>query len=234
MRKSSKTSGQRQSSDRVAVVLRELTERIASGRIPAGGGLPSEGELARAFDVSRTVIREAMRGLRAQGLVEVSRGRTPRVKPPDAQAAVASLELLLRRNQATLLQLAEVRQPLESEIAALAAARANDVHLLQLQRALDDLATRPTIDERVEADVRFHRILAEATGNPVFVLLLETLAELLRESRRKTLAYSGVEYAAAGHRPILAAVAAHDPERARAAMDQHLQLAARDLHEMGG
>lgn len=214
-------------------VLNRLTEHIVNGDFGADGSLPSQGELALSLGVSRTVIREAMRGLCAQGLVEVSQGCAPRVKPPDSQPAVASLRLLLRRNKATLLHLAEVRQSVEGEIAALAAERANAEHLRQLDRAVQDLAAAAQLDDRIEADVRFHRILAEATGNPVFVLLLETLADFLRESRQRTLAYSGVEQALVGHRAILEAVRSCDPAKAREAMQNHLRLAARDLQSLG-
>ncbi len=219
--------------DMVATVLDRLTEHIVKGDFDVTGLLPSEGELAVSFGVSRTVVREAMRSLRAQGLVEASQGRPARVKPPDAKATVASLKLLLRRNKATLLHLVEVRQPVEGEIAALAAERANDEHLRQLERAVYDLAAASELAARIEADVRFHRVLGEATGNPVFVLLLETLAEFMRESRQSTLVYSGVERALAGHRAVLAAVRSRDAVQARAAMQEHLRLAARDLQNVG-
>jgi DNA-binding FadR family transcriptional regulator len=218
-----------ESPDMVTTVLERLTNHIVDGDFDADGVLPSEGDLAKSFGVSRTVIRESMRSLRAQGLVEVSRGRAPRVKPPDSKPTVASLRLLLRRNKATLLHLVEVRQPVEGEIAALAAERANAEHVRQLERAVHDLAAASQLEARIEADVRFHRILAEATGNPVFVLLLETLADFLRESRQRTLAYSGMERALAGHRAILDAVRSRDPVKAREAIHEHLDLAARDL-----
>ncbi len=219
-------------SDLAQKVLRRLTDHIVMGEFDPGGLLPSQGELAMSFGVSRTVIREAMRGLCAQGLAEVSQGRPPRVKPPDSTAAVASLRLLLRRNSATLLHVVEVRQTLECRIASLAAELANDEHLRQLERALHDLAAASPLEARIEADIRFHRILAEATGNPVFVLLLETMAEFMQESRQRTLAYSGVEQALVGHRAIFAAVRDHDPIKAREAMQEHLRLAARDLQSL--
>jgi GntR family transcriptional regulator, transcriptional repressor for pyruvate dehydrogenase complex len=217
----------------VVTVLDRLTEHIVRGDFDSYGLLPAEGDLARSFGVSRTVIREAMRSLRAQGLVGVSRGRAPRVKPPDSKATVARLELLLRRNKATYVHLVEVRQPLETETAALAAERANGEHLRQLERAVQDLASTSALEDRIEADVRFHRVLGEATGNPVFVLLLETLADFLRESRQKTLVFSGVEQALAGHRAVLDAVRERDPVQARQAMREHLRLAARDLESLG-
>jgi DNA-binding FadR family transcriptional regulator len=72
-------------------------------------------------------------------------------------------------------------------------------------------------------------VLAEASGNLVFGLLLETLAGLLRESRRQTIAQSGAEIALAGHRAVLAAVQRKDAIAAREAMLEHLSLAERDL-----
>jgi GntR family transcriptional repressor for pyruvate dehydrogenase complex len=218
--------------DMVATVLERLINEIISGQFAPGTALPPEGELAKSHGVSRTVIREAMRGLRAHGLAEMSQGKPARVRPPDPKAVIASLEMLLRRNRASLLNLVEVRRPLESEIAALAAERSNDEHLRQLEHAIHELAAAPTLEQRIEADVKFHRILGEATGNPVFVLLLETLAGFLRESREQTLAYSGVEVALKGHRAVFEAIRLRDSDKARGAMLEHLCLATRDLHQL--
>jgi len=218
--------------DLVASVTSQLTERIVAGDFESGGTLPPEGELATSYGVSRTVIREAMRGLRAHGLVEISQGRLPRVRPPDPKAAIASLEMLLRRNQASLLHLVEARRPLESEIAALAAERATSEQHRQLEQAVHELAAARKVNQRIEADVKFHHILAEATGNPVFVLLLETLEGFLRESRKNTLVYSGLEVALQGHRAVFQAVQARKPDQARGAMLEHLLMATRDLNQL--
>ena len=215
--------------DMVAAVLEQLGEQIMNGGFGPDGVLPPEGTLAETFGVSRTVIREAMRTLRAQGLVEVSQGRAPRVKPAGPEAAIASLELLLRRSEGSLLHLLEARRPIESEIARLAAERATPEQIEQLEQENLRLRQASSLDERVEADVQFHRLLAESAGNPVFGLLLETIAGLLRESRRQTIAQSGIEIAAAGHTAILEAVRRHDGNRAKDAMLEHLQLAERDL-----
>jgi GntR family transcriptional repressor for pyruvate dehydrogenase complex len=215
--------------DMVAAVLANLSERIIAGSFGADGCLPPEGELASTYGVSRTVIREAMRSLRAQGLVEVAQGRLPRVKPPAPETAIASLETLLRRSNGSLLHLLETRRPLEGEIAALAAERATPAHLDELQAAINAQQEAPTLEGQIEADLRFHRVLAEATGNPIFGLLLETLAGLMRNSRQQTLAQSGVAVALQGHRAILKALRARNGTAARAAMLEHLRLAERDL-----
>jgi DNA-binding FadR family transcriptional regulator len=222
------------SPDRVVTVVDRLTEAIVMGDFDENRVLPSEGDLASSFGVSRTVVREAMRSLRAQGLVEASKGRVARVKPPDSQATVASLRLLLRRNKASLLHLLEVRQHLEGDIAAMAALRANEVHLRQLEKAVNELDATSPLAARVEADMQFHRILGEATGNPVFVLLIETLAEFTQELYHRTLDPSGVEYARAGHRAILKAVRNRDAVKAHKAMRDHLQTAARYLQAKSG
>ncbi len=214
---------------RTANIVQRITDEIVNGVLLAGAELPGEGTLAKSYGVSRTVMREAMRMLRGYGLIDMTQGKPPRVKPPDLESAVFGIELLLRRNRASLLNLVEARRPLEAEIAALAAVRANDEHARQLEHSIYALATASTLAERVEADVAFHRILAEATGNPVFVLLLKALAGFLQESRQKTLSYSGAELAIKGHRAILTAVRAHDAEAARAAMFKHLFSAERDL-----
>jgi GntR family transcriptional repressor for pyruvate dehydrogenase complex len=216
-------------SDRVSQVFRQLSHQITAGHFGNDGALPPEGALAETFGVSRTVIREAMRTLRAQGLVEVSQGKLPRVKPANSEATIASLALLLRRSEGTLLHLVEARRPLESEIALLAAERGQPADFDRLQQTIDRLTTAPTLDERVDADVQFHRILAESSGNPVFCLMLETISGLLCESRRKTIAQSGIEIAAAGHRAVLDALRRRDGAAAKAAMLEHLKLAEQDL-----
>jgi GntR family transcriptional repressor for pyruvate dehydrogenase complex len=165
----------------VAGVVESLRQRILAGVFDAAEPLPSEAKLGQLLGVSRTVIREAMRILGGQGLVEVSQGRRPRIRPADSQAVVDSVSTFLQRQDHTPLDLIEVRRPLETAIAALAAERATPRHLEQLEQALAELQTVHGLSEQVAADMRFHDLLAEATGNPVFQLLLKTLASLMRE-----------------------------------------------------
>jgi GntR family transcriptional repressor for pyruvate dehydrogenase complex len=174
-----------------------------------------------------------MRTLQAQGLVEVSQGRRPRVRPADPQTAIESLQTFLQRGEHSLLQLLEVRRPLETEIAALAARRASDSHIALMEEANRELAKAQTLEEQVAADMRFHDLLAEATGNLVFPLLLTALAGLMRQSRQRTIARVGTERALIGHRAVLAAVKSHDPGRARTAMIEHLRMAEEDLRDPG-
>lgn len=215
--------------DLVAQVIDHLRKGIVSGSYAAGMSLPSEGSMADSLAVSRTVIREAMRSLRSQGLIVMGQGARPRVAEVDLRPAVESLELLLKRSRTTLLQLTEVRRPLESTIARLAAERATVAQTASLQAAIADLEQATTLADRVDADIRFHHLLAEATGNPVFSVLLQTLGGLLVASRRRTIRAAGPKPAIVGHRQILAAVQRHDAKAAENAMRRHLDWAEEDI-----
>jgi len=142
---------------------------------------------------------------------------------------VETLGALLARGENSLLRLVEVRRPLETEIASLAAERAAPGDVAALEEAIREMLSAGSMEARVEADLRFHDRLAAATGNPVFQILLATMAELMHRSRRQTLARSGVDAAVEGHRAVLAAVARHDPQAARQTMLDHLAKAERDL-----
>ena len=215
--------------DLVSRVVGHLRQTILAGTYATGASLPSEGRLAESLGVSRTVIREAMRSLRSQGLVVMSQGARPRVAEVDSRPTVESLTLLLTRSRTTLLQLTEVRRPLEAAIAGLAAQRATAEQLAALHATNTDLERAASLEERVAADVRFHERLAAAAGNAVFTVLLQTLGALLVASRRRTIRTAGLEPALVGHREILAAVERRDPAAAEAAMRRHLDWAERDL-----
>lgn len=184
--------------------------------------LPSQGRLAADLGVSRTVLREAMKHLEAEGLLDISQGRRIRVRPAGPQAALRSLDAMLRRSPGSLAHLLEVRRPLEGDIAALAADRRTDAHLATLETSVAALAALSTLELRVDADLLFHRTLAEATGNPVFLLLLDTIAGLLRRSRMASIGTHGAQAAIDGHREILDAVRARNSKAARDAMLRHL------------
>jgi len=209
----------------------QLEAEILKKRYGPGDFLPPESRLGQTLGVSRTVVREAMRILVARGLVEVSQGRPARVRPIDASHAVRALGTFLQRGEHSLLNLTEVRRPLESEIAALAAKHATAEHIAAMVAANEQLHAATTMDGSVEADIRFHDVLAQATGNPVFGLLLRTLSDLMRQSRQETLARTGKQTALDGHRKVLDAVRRVDAVAAREAMLEHLAGAERDLRK---
>lgn len=206
-----------------------LRQFILTEMIEPGAELPSQGELAEKLGVSRTVIREAMRTLESQGLVEISQGKLPRVLPANTQVVIDGLSTLMERSSVTLLDVLEVRRPVEIEAAVLAAEKATDEHLRQMRESNDALAKAKTIEEQILADMRFHKIVAEATGNPVFGIVLDVLAQFLFESRRTTLSQSGAKVALRHHELLLKAIEERDLTKARQAAADGMRQTEADL-----
>ncbi len=215
--------------DLVKEMVLRLRNRILAGQYGDSGDLPPEAKLSQAFGVSRTVVREAMRTLRAQGLVEVSRGRRPRVKLMDPQSMTEGLEALLMRSNVTLGHLGQVRRSVEEEIAALAAEHASEADVRAMQQTIDDQLVASSHEKQVATDTRFHELLAKSTCNPVLPLILTVLSPLLEQSRHITISRVGPERAVEGHSAILQAVRNGNANAARQAMLMHLHMAEEDL-----
>jgi len=215
--------------DLVRGVVNQLRQQIVAGRFPHDEPLPSAAEMCSIFGVSRTVVREAMRVLEAENLVEIARGRPPQVKPVDPQYVADTVSIFLQRGNHSLLQLVEVRRPLEKEIARLAAMRATPQQIEAMEEAIKQQVQAETVEEQGQADTLFHNRLAGATGNPVFEAILAAVAGLMGRSRRETLSRTGNRRALSGHYAVLHAVAEHDPDAAQKAMLDHLTWVEEDL-----
>jgi GntR family transcriptional repressor for pyruvate dehydrogenase complex len=208
-----------------------LSERIVSGELGPGVLLPPERELCESFGVSRTVIREAIKLLESRGLVRIERGRGTVVQEARHEAVSDSLRLMLRRNPHTIEELLELRKILEAGIAALAAERRTDDNMAAMQRCLETMRQKPGEPEGyVDADLGFHAEVARAAQNPLLLLVLNPLAELLRQSRIAT--FSGprfVKLRTKQHEAIFEMIRKKDPEGARAMMLWHLSDTQKDL-----
>jgi GntR family transcriptional repressor for pyruvate dehydrogenase complex len=218
---------------RVAEVTRQLERSIVSGELQVGDYLPAERALCEQLGVSRSVVREALGRLASLGLVVSRHGSGTRVASPSGREISVGYERLMRNSDAPLEDLAVVRLPLETTIAALAAMHRTDAHLARLeatQRALGN--PRKSLAAHVKADGAFHAILAEATGNRFLPLVLAPIHDLLIESRLKTLGRYGAALACAHHARILEAVRSSDPAGAALAMREHLTVNSRHLQEL--
>jgi GntR family transcriptional repressor for pyruvate dehydrogenase complex len=212
-------------------VVEEVVQAILRGDYPTGSELPPSEKLAEAFGVSLTVIREAMRALRSQGLVQVSQGKRPVVAAADSSATVSAIRLSFAR-AGGLEDLMQVRWVLEVAIAPLAAEHATKDHVERLTAAVAEMRDGTTVERQVDADVLFHRVLAEATGNPLFPMLLDSMEGLLREFRKRSIEVRGVRSGVGEHAAVAKAVRDRDPEAARQAMFNHMQLAEKTLRKV--
>jgi GntR family transcriptional regulator, transcriptional repressor for pyruvate dehydrogenase complex len=212
--------------DKVAAL---MLETITSNSLRPGDSLPSERELGEQFGVSRTVVREAVRSLVAKGLIEVRTGSGIRVASMDGSSARESLAHFLRLSDGLdYAKVHEIRSVLEVQMAASAAERANQADL----RALSEACRKMTdvgndVDQASRADIEFHRALANATHNPLYVVLLDAIGDALIEVRQQTLLHGGLSAALRSHREIFEAVKRGDAAGAREAMSYHLETVER-------
>jgi len=211
--------------DQVSGQLRDL---IQSGAIPPGDKLPSEASLTRHYAVSRTVIREAIAALRADGLVEPRQGAGVFVLAPPPEISVPFQGINPDRIS-SIIEILELRTAVEVEAAALAAQRrspAQEEMLIELCDAIDRLIAEG--GTTTEADYAFHLAIADATHNPRFREFLSLMGPSViprsalpapagDPSNRSYLDQLQIE-----HRRIIEAIILRDEDGARQAMRAHL------------
>jgi GntR family transcriptional repressor for pyruvate dehydrogenase complex len=215
-------------------VVEQIQEQIITGQLHPGDRLPPEPELCEQFGVSRTVVREAFQVLQERGLLEVRQGQGTFVTEPTAETVSSALRLLAQVGGASTMEVAEVRDLLESEVAVLAAERAKPQNHRRLEECLHRMEEDLDNPRRfVEADVAFHRELVRATGNMVLELIVAPLYELMRDARGSIVDVpGGPERALARHRAIYRAVRDGDREQARAAMRGHIDQVREDIRRL--
>lgn len=213
------------------LIVEQIEQSIRTGQLKPGDQLPAERELAQRFNVSRTAVREAVKALGEKGLVEAQPGRGTFIIDGTAHAIRQSLDRLLTMGQLDgSAYLVEVREILEPEIAARAAARAQDKHLAAMREAIAEMdASLDDGDRFIEADLDFHLALAEATENPIILNLIDSIVGLLREQRMRIFdSGDGPVHGQFHHKRILEAVERRDPDASRRAMRAHLDQVRED------
>jgi GntR family transcriptional repressor for pyruvate dehydrogenase complex len=212
------------------LVADQLTEEISSRRLKPGDLLPTERELVSSYRVGRSSIREALRMLESRGLIS-SKGNGTFAVAPYRTTLDHSLDLLVAVEQADYGELFEVRRILEGETAALAAERRTRDDIRRMGEAIVEMDAGLGSEERfIEADLRFHLTVAEATRNRVLVHLMNAVRALLLRSLASSYHIPGSPDRAVGmHEEILDAIQARDPGAARKTMREHVELVERDV-----
>ena len=213
----------------VEQVSEKLSELILERENMENRQLPAERRLAEQMGVSRQVVREAIKRLELQGLLEVRQGVGIQIVDKLHRPLNSSLSLLIPDMTERLRQLNETRMAIEPEAARLASLRATPEQVQTLWQILNRLEDASDTKTSIEVDLDFHRTLAEASGNLMFRLILDSLAEIGMESRLLTIGRIGKKPAIDHHRRIMMAVEAHDPDAAAEAMRFHLTEAWKDM-----
>ncbi len=224
---------------RLADHVAEQIERvIVEGHLEPGDRLPSQAELCEQLKVSRTVVREAVKMLVSRGLVETQRGTGTTVRPVGRELIVSSLSRFLQRRDGKVVfsDLQQVRRILELATARLAARYATETDITELRHIMRDLEhLRDDIEAFAKRDADFHRKLAQATQNPLLVVLVDSIRDLLQDYILSALPHVDVvRDVLPAHRRILEYVAARDAAGARQAMWEHITSAPweRDIEEV--
>lgn len=214
-----------------------IREQIVSGIFQPGDKLPTEAQLCGEYGVSRTVVREAVTRLAADGLVLSRQGAGVFVSE-QAPTALASLAADLSGKVSMVLNVLEVRMAIEIESAALAAQRRSPSQEADIRAAFREFDMQLQRGEPTgAADFAFHRAIAQATNNPFYVEILDVLGRRTIPRDLVTTVSSELlqsqEYQAklqAEHRAIMKAVSDGDAEAARDAMRGHLSASQRRYH----
>lgn len=218
-------------------VVAQIQHLVRTKKLCPGDRLPSERELAATLGIGRASVREALRTLDSMGLIEVRSGQGAFLRNISLNPYLASiresLSFLLDVREETLLELWEVRQGLEEQIAPLAAKRRSEEDLQKLRKLTEEMRTQISASEAfVRAGIAFHRTLVEAAGNTVFLTLWEAIAGLIEKSQRRIIGMPGQSgEALAKHEALLNAVERRDAEGAREAMREHMKSEGTHLRE---
>jgi GntR family transcriptional repressor for pyruvate dehydrogenase complex len=217
-------------------IVSQIQTLIANGDLKPGERIPSERELAAFLGVSRPSVREAIMVLEAMGFLESRQGGGTYVRSLTERSMADPLASMVERRDPRMLHaLTEVRMGLESWSAYLAAKRAEDSEIermRELYEVMEEQAGSGGWDPKIDAE--FHLTITAATHNTIQVHVLDTIQALFQTTIMVTL---GEFYTKEGyielllnhHREILEAISAHDPERARQKMMEHLTLVEEKL-----
>lgn len=220
------------------LVVSHVRGLLDRGQLKAGDRLPSERELARRLGVSRPSLRAGLRSLAVMGIVQIRPGAGSFIAGGPPAFGTTALGFQAALHGFSRDQMFQARQALEVAVAGLAAEQARPEDLI----AVSDEATGmfASLDDPqafLEHDIAFHEAVAAASGNPILSALVHMVAEQFRELRRRTIDHArDLKQAADEHRAIYLALRAHDAERARRAMRDHLDRAYRGqvLEDTGG
>jgi DNA-binding FadR family transcriptional regulator len=203
-----------------------IMKLLTSGELGPGDRLPTERDLALRLGVSRSTVREAIRGLEMMRVLQVRHGEGIFVTSLDAPLLLEAMGFtmqLMRDHE--VVDLLELRAVLEGVAAGLASARMTDDQRRTLLARLEELDAAATADALLEADIAFHACIAAGAGNVVLASLLDTFSARTYRARHLN-AGLGLDEALlrsrASHRRIYEAVVARDPEAARASASAHV------------
>jgi GntR family transcriptional regulator, transcriptional repressor for pyruvate dehydrogenase complex len=210
-------------------VIAQLREMIHRGDLRPGDRLPPERDLAKLLGVSRPTLRSGIHSLAAVGILQSRQGAGTFVVKSDGSPSLDSnsLRLMASLHGFTSAEMFEARQALEMAIAYLAAERATSDHMATMAEEITGMyASLDEPEQYLIHDMHFHQTIAAASGNRILTALMNMIATILLDERRKTVHRSrDLKESAEMHRRIYRAIRERNTEEARNAMRDHLTSA---------
>jgi GntR family transcriptional repressor for pyruvate dehydrogenase complex len=214
-------------------VIKAVKNAILSGAFPSGSPLPSETELARQFEVSRPVIREALRALQSSGFVDIKRG----IKGGAFVRGLLRLPLLddfesfILHRRLRVNHLAQARLFLEPEVCRLAAisATSDDIRTIKAQVGSYGAAQK---EDKDRLYIEFHRLVGRACGNPIYALLMENIMDFTEGFIQTIRPVQTLIHHDHDHDEIILAIEARDPERAAQVATRHATHILEEMHKL--
>lgn len=210
-------------------IVRQINGLIAEGKLKSGDRLPPERDLAEKLVVSRASVREALRALESRGLVEIRAGEGAFVRDVSVDALIEPLALVILPHREAVGELFEARRLLEPAIAALAARRAAEEDIARMEAIVEEQRREVSAGRTgLAQDAAFHTALAESAHNRAITRVVNTLMDLLTQSREEALQVPGrASRSWQDHRRILDAIRSRDEMGAHRAVLHHLSTVER-------
>lgn len=218
----------------VDTVVERIRTTITEGHLKPGDRLPTEAELIKQLQVSRTVLREAVTRLETLGLVSVRGSRGMFVgEPGGLRNCMQLVRTAMSISPRELVLFTEFRRAIECDAVRAAALKATPEQLAELEQLCEEIGRDDLPDaEAFRNDLRFHRRLVEIAGNPLVQNVMEVVQEFVMASimeccpRRRDPSLTQ-----RGHRAVLKALRARDPDAAEKAMRAHMDQVLRSLQQ---
>ena len=201
-----------------------LTDLIVTGKIKQGDYLPTEEDLCREFGIGRSSVREAIKTLESRGMVRKFHGKGVVVIEESAQATAKLLPIALKLKKTTMKDILEFRNSIEIKMTELAASRATEEQIKVISDNLEKMRNEEyKLETFAEYDYNFHKSVADASGNSIFSLMMETMRPMLYNHIIYTLNPEfNPENCNHFHETILNTIISKDPVAASEAMKSHL------------
>ena len=206
-------------------VFEQLRDLLIEGKWKQGDKLPSENEMAKLFHVSRITVREALHKLSVLGLIETRLGEGSFVRKIEVSENMNALIPFLYLDNISNLQVFEFREIIDTEAAGLAAERADENELCQLEAIINDMKSsseRKDYKEFAKLDLDFHLKISQFSKNPLLYQTNNILRQVLKISMKDVINKMGCKPALRYHRLILDAMEKRDRDEAKRLMREHI------------